>query len=459
MANREDTIVIEKKDIESPDLLNYLREEITIDEIKNIESPKRLNSIDFVKGFSIIFIILAHYAEPWFNTDWLFLWGIVFAFLDILGPTMFVFLSALSVIFTIKRKENQLSQNAIRDRIFSRGLSIILIGGVFNILFYGGGTIFPLNFWGWNILFFIGFSQIFSYYALKVGKIPRVIIGVILLQYGPNIREFFYYNRGDNIFYSIIDFIINSPVPQLPVLPYISICFISTIFGEYLYEAMIIGTDEALRKLFKMFFYSGIFLICAGIFFGFRLETPYTVDPALYPHVGLFTSANTNPFIPLGRYPGMPAFLIRAYSSNLWYNIGFAIFIMGIALYYIDIKKKDNLFIKMVIFYGKISLSLFLILFVFLGLFYRAFEIWFFAFTYIAFTGFLGFLMYVWIKYFNGVGSPEWLMIQIGKITQKTDEEITKTSKKVYKKTKEGIQKTEEFIKGKHKKNKKDSVS
>jgi uncharacterized membrane protein len=430
-----------RKSTESPDLINYLREEISVDEIKNIESPKRLDSIDFVKGFAIIFIILAHISEPWLNSDYVYLFGIIFAFLDILGPTMFVFLSALSVIFTIKRKQNKLSSKAIRDRIFSRGGSIILLAGLFNILLFGNLSPFPLSFWGWNILFFIGFSQIFSYYALKIGKIPRIIIGVIILQYGPQIREFFYYNQADNILYSILNFIISSPVPQLPLLPYISICFISTIFGEYLYEAMMEGTEESLMKLFKMFFYSGLFLISVGIFFGFELRTPYTVDPTLYPHIVLYYTANSEPFFPLSRIPGIPEFMIRAFSSNLWYNNGFALLIMSIALYYIDIKKKDNLFIKMVIFYGKISLSLFIIIFAFMGLYYRAFEVWYFAFAYFGFIGLLGFLMYIWIKFYNGVGSPEWIMIQIGKITEKTDESITKQSKKVYQKAKKTIHK------------------
>jgi uncharacterized membrane protein len=443
MSSQEQKAKERRKSTESPDLINYLREEISPDDIKNIESPKRLDSIDFVKGFAIIFIILAHISEPWLNSDWVFLFGFVFAFLDILGPTMFVFLSALSVIFTIKRKENKLSSKAIRDRIFSRGGSIILLAGLFNILLFGSLSPFPLNFWGWNILFFIGFSQIFSYYALKIGKIPRIIIGVIILQYGPQIREFFYYNQGNNIFYSVMNFIISSPVPQLPLLPYISICFISTIFGEYLYEAMIKGTNDALMKLFKMFFYSGLFLILVGIFFGMELKNPYTIDSALYPQIFIYSTANSQPFFPLSRIPGVPEFLIRAYASNLWYNIGFALLIMAISLYYIDIKKKDNLFIKMVIFYGKISLSLFLIIFAFIGLYFRAFEVWYFACVYFGFTGLLGFLMYIWIKFYNGVGSPEWIMIQIGKISEKTDEGITKQSKKAYQKAKRSLNKEE----------------
>jgi hypothetical protein len=59
----------------------------------------------------------------------------------------------------------------------------------------------------------------------------------------------------------------------------------------------------------------------------------------------------------------------------------------------------------------------------------------------------MGFLMYIWIEYGNGVMSPEWIMIQVGRIGQKTGESVSKTSKKAYEKTVGGIKKTEEILK------------
>jgi len=50
-------------------------------------------------------------------------------------------------------------------------------------------------------------------------------------------------------------------------------------------------------------------------------------------------------------------------------------------------------------------------------------------------------LMYIWIEYGKGIGSPEWLMVQIGRIGQKTGENIKKTSKFAVEKTKKSIKK------------------
>ncbi len=182
-----------EKDYDSPSLINYIRQDIPIEEIRDYSSSGRIESIDFVKGFAIIFIILAHYAAAWLNEEWYFIFGLAFMFLDILGPSLFIFLSALSVVFTVKRKAGKLPEKLIRNRVFSRGLIIMVIGVFINLTNLTETSYsFPLYLWGWNILFFMGFSQIFSYYALKLTKMPRAIIGIFIIFLTPTIRAFLY---------------------------------------------------------------------------------------------------------------------------------------------------------------------------------------------------------------------------------------------------------------------------
>ena len=104
-------------------------EEIILKDFKKEStSSNRIQSIDFVKGFAIIFIVLAHSAVTWFTPEWQFIFGMVFSVLDILGPSLFIFLSALSVIFSIKSKQGKLPEKIIRNRIFTRGIMIMVIG-------------------------------------------------------------------------------------------------------------------------------------------------------------------------------------------------------------------------------------------------------------------------------------------------------------------------------------------
>jgi hypothetical protein len=56
--------------------------------------------------------------------------------------------------------------------------------------------------------------------------------------------------------------------------------------------------------------------------------------------------------------------------------------------------------------------------------------------------------MYIWNEFYRGVGSPEYLMVQMGRIGQKSGEAVVKTTKKVINKIKkERVKKMEDFMK------------
>jgi hypothetical protein len=59
----------------------------------------------------------------------------------------------------------------------------------------------------------------------------------------------------------------------------------------------------------------------------------------------------------------------------------------------------------------------------------------------VAYCGFLGLMMYIWMEYFNGVGSPEWIMVQLGKVGQKTEEFVKKETHVIAEKAKGTIHK------------------
>ncbi|MHA1274893.1 MAG: heparan-alpha-glucosaminide N-acetyltransferase domain-containing protein [Promethearchaeota archaeon] len=393
--------------------------------LKDLEfkKPKRIDSIDLVKGFAMVFILIAHTSGVWFDDDWIFMHGQVYAVLDVLGPSLFIFLSALSVVFSVKSKQGKIPEYAIRNKIFMRGLVIIGIGLLYN-LFIPGFTQgenplpFPLVIWSWSILVFIGFSQIFAYYSLKIPKIARVIFALIIIAVTLPIRFWLADNMDSNEIIWWIHFIIVSPYPHVPLFPYLSFCFLSTLFGELLYETMIDGSPEAYNHLVKQYLMWGIILVAAGILIGFRLY--HYSDSSPYPKlefnewmsIKLLYFANTNPWFD---YPGMPAFLIRGMPSNQFYSLGMALIIMGIAFYLVDIKRHDNHLIRILKYYGQISLSIFLFHYIGLVLLFPyAFNIVFFPFICISFIGFIGLLFYIWFKYADGVGSPEWIMIKLG---------------------------------------------
>lgn len=413
----------------------------------NNDTSKRIASIDFVKGFAIVFIIIAHAGVSWLDSDWVYIYGLVFAFLDVLGPTLFVFLSALSVVFSLKRKKGKVSDKAIRNGIFIRGGVIIMIGILFNpmsLLTSGVSVPFPANLWGWNILMFIGFSQILSYYAIKFNKITRAVIGVIIIYFSPWIRELLYEFKDTNIGVYILHFIITSPLAQVPILPFLAVCFMSTIFGEFLYDAMIKGTKQAYYRLFRIFAIYGIVFILVGIFVivprgvAFNIwetglarvipgapSTPGELVLSEYLHIDLLRIANQQDYY---HFDAMPMYMVRCTAHNMFYNLGVAFLLIAVCFYFLDIKNKTNDVIKLVLFYGKTSLSLFLIQYLFLPLYSGQFSIIFYPIVWVGYCGFLGLLMYIWLKYFGGVGTPEWMVRKIGSSGKKEEKVVKEIS-------------------------------
>ncbi len=447
MPSEEDS----EADLDSIPLYDYLKKEIPIEDLRDFSSSRRIESIDFVKGVAIFFVIGGHTAGAWLVPHWKFFYGIGFAFLDIFGPSLFVFLSALSVVFSIRRKKGETKEKIIRNRIFSRGAMIIVIAVIFNLVsieFTVEGYNFPATLWGWNILMFIGFSQIFSYYALKLSKVARAIIGLLIIFTSDPIRQFLFQGKeAGDLFSSVLHFIITSPSPMTPLLPWLSFCFISSIFGEYLYEAMMGGTKKDYLKLFRTFLIWGIIFVLVGIGMGLNSYVPgadftaTTLPLSEYPHLMLLSDMRTQMFLPDITYPGMWEFTIRGRAPNMIYNLGTALILIAVCFYAIDIKKKMNNFISMVNYYGKVSLSLFLLHYVFITLYLNSLEFFAYAFLYFGYLGFWGFIMYVWNEFYNGVGSPEWLMVQVGRIGQKTGKTVKKEILIIEEEIKETVQK------------------
>jgi hypothetical protein len=100
-----------------------------------------------------------------------------------------------------------------------------------------------------------------------------------------------------------------------------------------------------------------------------------------------------------------------------------------------------NNFISMIKYYGKVSLSLFLLHFIFITLFLDSLDFLAYAFLYFGYLGFWGFTMFIWNEFYNGVGSPEWLMVQVGRIGQKTGKSIKKEILIMEEEIKETVQK------------------
>ena len=147
-----------------------------------------------------------------------------------------------------------------------------------------------------------------------------------------------------------------------------------------------------------------------------------------YLDVGLYTIANWQPII---HYPGMFRFLIHGEPSNMIYLMGMALLILSFFFYIVDLKNWTNKLTDVIMYYGKVSLSLFLIHYMLYFFFPNSLDLIFFIFAIFGYWAFLGFLMYIWIEFGDGKGSPEWIIIQMGRTTDKVEDKAKKVIEKL----------------------------
>jgi hypothetical protein len=398
---------------------NWIRDLNYIDSAKRDKKFTRIRSIDFVKGLAICLIVLGHTGEIWVSQEWLWAHAMLFPILDVFGPSLFIFLSALSVVFSCKKKECVISERVIKQGIYTRTIVIVLLGLVFNIITSPASKEypFPSNLFAWNILMFIGFSQIFCYYAIKLSKELRIVLGILIVFFADPIREYMFLNKDTNPIIFVIHYILISPAPHNPVFPYVALALFSTIYGEYIFEAMIFETPDSYMDTFKTFIKHGIIYTIAGVLFGLELITATGLPASDYIFVEYIPIMQQAPPWAI-HIEGLPRFIIRGTGSNILYVLGMALLIIGISFYFIDYKHLRNPFqnslIDMWVFYGQVSLSIFFIHYIGAFFFYRALNVVFFFPIIIPWIGFLGILMYLWNKEADGKGSFEWLIANMG---------------------------------------------
>ncbi|HMF34854.1 MAG TPA: heparan-alpha-glucosaminide N-acetyltransferase domain-containing protein [Candidatus Lokiarchaeia archaeon] len=407
----------------------------------------RVVSVDVLKGLAIMLVIVAHVAEINFVPSQMWLYYNLYTFLDVFGPSMFVFLSSIGVVFSFKKRKSRYDEKKARNAMFQRALIILLMGFIPNIFINSAFGL--LSFWLWFVLQFIAFSQIITYYALKIPRMTRGILAfLIIFIITPNL---FSYITGVNVTGAAasytgggmtaagIDFRTMTPADlsnpyalafwllffrpyMTPIIPWIAVPLIASFIGEDLVKAQRIGTSEARRSFSKTIVFDGTIFTAIAIAFG---STITSFDYG----IGMIDGINNQPYFQIS---GLPEFLIMHSNINLLYDLGMGMILLGITYYLIDVrgtgaKGRISNFLN---FYGRFSLSLFAFHLLVGGWFANLLWLyppttgpntpWFYYVPVLAlYVLFVWWFLYFIIKKlvvkYNGIGTLEWIASTAGR--------------------------------------------
>ena len=361
-------------------------------------------------------ILISNSLNYWlvFGDELKDIYGFIISILDVLGPSLYIFVLSFSISFTLNKKMGTYPEKANRNKILKQAFFLILLGSLYNIIL-NPNLLFPLNLWGWNILVFLGFSQILCYLAYKLVRWARLVIGLSVIFLTPGVRELLFFIKDTNSIIETIHFIIVSPYPNYSLLPFASISLFSTVFGELIFESISLNSNRAnLHSTQSIIKYSLVLLVC-GLFLPFidigPVVSSENFNPSMYPFLEAVPILRAHNILYI---PGLPVFLLKGTPSNLFLLMGLALLIVAIFYYYLDVLHENGTLCRILNMYGRHSVTLFFFQYLFVLILYQKITmLWLFPFL-ILYLAILGVLIFLWQKNGNSILSLDWMIDKIG---------------------------------------------
>jgi len=316
-------------------------------------------------------MIYGHMIFFWLRWEdqWLRIW--LYAFLQPIGATGFLFISGVSATLAFKNNQHtaKVPLTTMRNIYLLRAVFILLIGLIFNLciaLIVEEGNLAFI--WSWNALQTIAISLLLLWAFLKTSKILRIVLAISVILLNQILLNILTpYNGQDSVLGFLYHLLFN-PSDQYIVLNYFGIALIGSVIGNIVFDLSKIENQEKRAFLFNdksiiYTFFIGIFILVFGIWFQF------------------------------------PNFLIFNTASSVFYSIGLIIATLAI-LVVIEILEvfKTKKSYKYLFFYSYYSFTIFLTHNLLLMLFYHQLNayltIWIVLVAFIIILGYLFRTMY-----------------------------------------------------------------
>ncbi len=238
---------------------------------------KRINSVDTIRGLSIWFMIYGHIILFWLRPEdhWLKVW--LYAFLQPIGATGFLFISGVSASLAFKK--NQYTEKVpivtMRNIYLLRAIFILLIGLVFNffvaIIFESGNL---ANIWSWNALQTIAISLLLLWPLLKTSKTFRILLAIIIIIANQILLEMLTPYNGQNNLLGVINHLLFNPYDQYIILNYFGILVIGSVIGDVVFDLSNTDNQQKRDLLYSnkgilYAFFIGIVILVFGLIFQF----------------------------------------------------------------------------------------------------------------------------------------------------------------------------------------------
>lgn len=403
-------------------------------------SKGRVISIDFMKGISIFLIGYIHLMSDWLAVQDIWLWQLVYLFVEMWGPTTFLFFAGVNTTYSYRLKaiKGIHFKDAYLDTA-RRMLGLYVVALFQNVILnmYYQYSFSPLNFqfyFRWDILQALAFSVVILFPLLKLPNWFRLFLATFLYIFSYSLYLLLLSVSGDPLWASTLRILFFEPFTATPLFPKFADCLMGSVIIDFILisnakgkQNLIKNTPQSpflntkhysngifpsreLNKMLKILAFSAavglIVFVCIGLNQNdiiFLDEVVNIVTDKLYRNPVLQTI-----------FPIIPVVLLKEHPINTVFKICYEIFLFALFFYYFDARasrKESMSFVTQnLAFMGNFSFSYF-VYYAFFNLIPIDFGIyWIWPFVLIAMS--ILTLIFRWdLIYHHGIAMIEYVII------------------------------------------------
>jgi len=245
---------------------------------------QRLKSIDILRGFAIVCMLLYHIQSWWIRETDSWIIDLMYSTYAILGTTGFLFISGVSIALSHRNRMyrievlKDISYTRVKLSYYLRASFILIIAIIYNLAI--AIAINDLSrIWTWFILLTISVSLFIAWPLFKTSKSLRILIAIVLWIVDQFLVVFLVKFQGQSNFYGILFHVLYNTLDQDPFLTFFTFFLIGTVIGDLIHDTLQIENEIERRNYLKNrliipCLITGVILIISGVL----IQLPYSLN-------------------------------------------------------------------------------------------------------------------------------------------------------------------------------------
>jgi hypothetical protein len=312
---------------------------------------KRIKSIDVIRGFAILLMIMAHVCNQWLKPEDIWFHAVYYLVVTPVGVPAFVFVAGLGFGYSWVLKWNTMvDKKEVHFYALSRSLALCVAAFGYTLI----ATLIHQDpwreLWFWWILTTLAVARLLAQPLMLTSKWVRLAIALGILVFTPFYLSWLQAGRSESSVLEVLYFISFNPLDANSIFIFFPHFLVASIIGEFLYgisESNIVQFGKKLTGI-------GCGILIIAIIIGWQptsQEFGWTLIQELQTH-------------PTWNITSLPLLLIINSYAWLTYSFGLIFIGMGLLLTYFEPKPKIWRY-NMLTLFGKYSLTIYLTQYVF----------------------------------------------------------------------------------------------